>query len=198
MFDEHIKSRLIKDIKQFRDLKQADAMARYPFEKAEKFNKGVRSLGVTSDGLTKLDQFRLLITHIGAFSPFYFSIFIWLYNLIDISHFFIALLGNAMGFVRTVRSGGLHQCSKAICFIPDLEDMESFEELGKTESVATNFSAAKDLDEVVTLLTKNLSDGTEFFKVRFFKCSRRICRIFLNIILMEIFFQNKAFFNFSN
>ena len=73
-----------------------------------------------------------------------------------------------MGFVRTVRSGGLHQCSKAICFIPDLEDMESFEELGKTESVATNFSAAKDLDEVVTLLTKNLSDGTEFFKVRFF------------------------------
>ncbi|OQV12635.1 WASH complex subunit 7 [Hypsibius exemplaris] len=137
MFDEQIKSRLIKDIKLFRELKQTDAMARYPFEKAEKFNKGIRTLGVTPDGLTKLDQFRLLITHIG----------------------------NAMGFVRTVRSGGLHQCSKAICFIPDLEDLESFEELGKTEAIATEFSAAKDLDEVVTLLTKNLSDGTEFFKL---------------------------------
>ncbi|XP_055329930.1 WASH complex subunit 4-like [Paramacrobiotus metropolitanus] len=137
MFDEHIKSRLIKDIKIFRDMKQNDAMAKYPFERAEKFNKAIRTLGVTADGQTRLDQFRMLITYIG----------------------------NAMGFVRTVRSGGLHHCSKAICFIPDLEDIESFETLAKEEEVAVNNTATKDLDDVITMLNKNLSDGTEFFKL---------------------------------
>lgn len=70
-----------------------------------------------------------------------------------------------MGFVRTVRSGGLHHCSKAICFVPDLDDIESFETLAKEEVVDADTTAAKDLDEVVAMLTKNFSDGTGFFKV---------------------------------
>jgi len=37
--------------------------------------------------------------------------------------------GNAMGYVRMIRSGGLHCCSNAIQFIPDLEDIEKFEEM---------------------------------------------------------------------
>lgn len=65
MFDEHIKSRLIKDIKIFKEMKQSDAMAKYPFDRAEKFNKAIRTLGVSADGQTRLDQFRTLITHIG-------------------------------------------------------------------------------------------------------------------------------------
>jgi WASH complex subunit 7 len=38
---------------------------RYPYERAEKFNKDIRKLGVTEDGKTYLDQFRQLITEIG-------------------------------------------------------------------------------------------------------------------------------------
>jgi len=34
-----------------------------------------------------------------------------------------------MGYVRMIRSGGLHCCSNAIQFIPDLEDIEKFEEM---------------------------------------------------------------------
>ncbi len=37
----------------------------YPFERADKFNKGIRKLGINADGLSYLDQFRLLISQIG-------------------------------------------------------------------------------------------------------------------------------------
>ena len=33
-----------------------------------------------------------------------------------------------MGYIRMIRSGGLHCCSRAIRFIPDLDDIISFEE----------------------------------------------------------------------
>lgn len=37
----------------------------FPYERAEKFNKGIRKLGLTPEGLSYLDQFRGLLTHIG-------------------------------------------------------------------------------------------------------------------------------------
>jgi WASH complex subunit 7 len=48
----------------------------------------------------------------------------------------MCLLGNAMGYIRMVRSGGLHCCSNAIRFIPDLEDIVNFEELCKEEGLS--------------------------------------------------------------
>ena len=44
--------------------------------------------------------------------------------------------GNAMGYIRMIRSGGLHCCSSAIRFIPDLEDIVNFEELCKVEGLS--------------------------------------------------------------
>ena len=38
----------------------------YPVARAEKFNKVIRKLGVSPDGLSYLDQFRTLITQIGT------------------------------------------------------------------------------------------------------------------------------------
>jgi len=64
MFDEHIKSRLIKDIRYFRENK-TQLEQKYAYERADKFNKGIRKLGLTPDGLSYLDQFRMLISHIG-------------------------------------------------------------------------------------------------------------------------------------
>ena len=43
-------------------------LLQYPFAKAEKFNKVIRKLGVSEEGLSYLDQFRVLITQIGALS----------------------------------------------------------------------------------------------------------------------------------
>lgn len=96
MYDEHIKSRLIKDIRFFRETKdQSDqkvgrrraahlflkkkkksssvplvlsaplCLLQYPFERAEKFNRGIRKLGITPEGQSYLDQFRQLISQIG-------------------------------------------------------------------------------------------------------------------------------------
>lgn len=38
----------------------------YPYERADKFNKGIRKLGLTADSESYLDQFRTLITQIGT------------------------------------------------------------------------------------------------------------------------------------
>ncbi|KAM8892117.1 WASH complex subunit 4 isoform 1-T2 [Spinachia spinachia] len=136
MYDEHIKSRLIKDIRFFRETKdQSDQ--KYPFERAEKFNRGIRKLGITPDGQSYLDQFRQLISQIG----------------------------NAMGYVRMIRSGGLHCCSSAIRFVPDLEDIVNFEELVKEEGLSEETQkAASVLDAVLGDLTSNSAEGTEYFK----------------------------------
>ncbi|MFT7812597.1 WASH complex subunit 7 [Arapaima gigas] len=137
MYDEHIKSRLIKDIRFFRETKdQTDQ--KYPFERAEKFNRGIRKLGITPDGQSYLDQFRQLISQIG----------------------------NAMGYVRMIRSGGLHCCSSAIRFVPDLEDIVNFEELVKEEGLSEETQkAARVLDSVLGDLTSNSAEGTEYFKM---------------------------------
>ncbi|CAB1331538.1 unnamed protein product [Coregonus sp. 'balchen'] len=137
MYDEHIKSRLIKDIRFFRETKdQSDQ--KYPFERAEKFNRGIRKLGITPDGQSYLDQFRQLISQIG----------------------------NAMGYVRMIRSGGLHCCSSAIRFVPDLEDIVNFEELVKEEGLSEETQkAASLLDSVLGDLTSNSAEGTEYFKM---------------------------------
>ncbi|KAK7791494.1 hypothetical protein R5R35_008848 [Gryllus longicercus] len=137
MYDEHIKSRLIKDLRFFRENK-AQLEQKYSYERADKFNKGIRKLGVTADGQSFLDQFRMLISHIG----------------------------NAMGYVRMIRSGGLHCCSNAICFIPDLEDIVCFEELCAEEGLSiTCQEAARRLDQVISNLTRNFAEGTEYFKL---------------------------------
>ncbi|CAD5123366.1 DgyrCDS11723 [Dimorphilus gyrociliatus] len=137
MYDEHIKSRLIKDWRYFKE-NHLNNDQTYPFERAEKFNKGIRKLGLSKDGLSYLDQFRLLITQIG----------------------------NAMGYIRMIRSGGLHCCSSAISFIPDLEDIVNFEEFVKEDNLSTETQkAAKIVDVVIENLTKNFSEGTEYFKM---------------------------------
>ena len=58
-----------QDIRFFKETKEQSDQ-KYPFERAEKFNKGIRKLGLTPDGHTYLDQFRVLISQIGnAITP---------------------------------------------------------------------------------------------------------------------------------
>jgi len=137
LYDEHIKARLIKDIRFFKESKE-EFDQKYPFERAEKFNKGIRKLGLTDDGQSYLDQFRALITQIG----------------------------NAMGYIRLIRSGGLHCISNAIRFLPDLEDIVSFEELA-TEADLTKETkeSSKNVDLAISNLTSNFAQGTDYFKM---------------------------------
>lgn len=66
LFDDHIKSRLYRDIKFFKEKKNT-INNQYPYDRASKFNKEIRKLGVNDQNLTFLDHFRTLITEIGIF-----------------------------------------------------------------------------------------------------------------------------------
>ncbi|CAB3987009.1 WASH complex subunit 4-like, partial [Paramuricea clavata] len=137
LYDEHIKGRVLKDIRYFKEIREETGQ-KYPFERAEKFNKGIRKLGLTPDSLSYLDQFRELITQVG----------------------------NAMGYIRMVRSGGLHCVSNAIRFVPDLEDIISFDELVKDEGLSDETQeAAKNLDAAISNMAKNFAEGTDYFKL---------------------------------
>ncbi len=80
----------------------------------------------------------------------------------------ISQIGNALGYVRMIRSGGLNYCSNTIRFVPDLDDIVNFEQY--TSELKSKLSdqtvlAAKNLDSVTDNLVKNFSEGTDYFKV---------------------------------
>ncbi|XP_077254951.1 strumpellin and WASH-interacting protein [Temnothorax americanus] len=137
LYDEHIKSRLMRDIRFVRAQREAGA-APYTYERAEKFQKGIRKLGMTADGLSYLDQFRQLITQIG----------------------------NALGYVRLIRSGGLHASSNAVSFLPDIERTVTFESLCRGLNYsATTQAAARRLENDIADLVRNFTEGIQYFKL---------------------------------
>ena len=137
LYDDHIYSRLVKDARFYKEHKEEFDQC-YPYDRADKFNRGIRKLGLTPDGQSFLDQFRILITHIG----------------------------NAMGYIRMIRSGGIHACSNAIKFIPDLDDIVNIEELTQEENLPTDtVRSAAIFDTVLENLNKNFSDSTVYFRM---------------------------------
>lgn len=137
LFDEHIKSRLMRDIR-FIKIQRENGATPYTYERAEKFQKGIRKLGMTPDGLSYLDQFRQLITQIG----------------------------NALGYVRLIRSGGLHASSNAISFLPNINSSVSFETMCTNLNYGvTTQAAARCLEEDITNLVRHFTEGIQYFKL---------------------------------
>jgi WASH complex subunit 7 len=160
LFDEYIKGHLSKERRWFRKHK-AECKNMYPYDRALKFVKEIRKLGVV-DGRTFLDQFRILITEIG----------------------------NALGYVRMVRSAGMHFCSEAVRFLPDLDQIIDFKAHAGAGSPTEGSADAEDpdgepaepavegaglsegtvraaanMDDVIGTLARNFSEGSDYFKV---------------------------------
>jgi len=158
LFDEHIKSPLTKEVRYFHEL-QVEAGDKvktgsisksfyqyYPFDRADRFNKEIRKLGTTSEGggpsLTFLDRFRILVTQIG----------------------------NAMGYIRMVRSGGLLAVANAIKYVPvlSLEDgVTKFGPLVEKDGLSVeSVAAGSNLDMSLENLTQSfVGQGFEYFKL---------------------------------
>ncbi|XP_031762922.2 WASH complex subunit 4 isoform X2 [Galleria mellonella] len=137
MYDEHIKSRLIKDLRNFKETSPANN-GMYHYKYAEKFNKGIKVLGLDDDGQSYLDLFRELISQIG----------------------------NAMGYVRMIRSGGRHCCSDATVFLSNLENTASFKDLCIDNKLGSKtINASENLDHNINDLISNFIQGTEYFKL---------------------------------
>jgi WASH complex subunit 7 len=124
----------MKDLKYFRDNKER-LNQNYSYERAEAFSRGIRKLGLSPTGESYLDLFRTLISHIG----------------------------NAMGYVRMIRSGGFHSCSEACVYLPTLETFDIVEP--DTKYSESFDEAFKNLQDVVKNLSNNYVEGTEYFQV---------------------------------
>lgn len=133
MYDEHIKSRLLKDLRFFNDHK-TDLNHMYPYERAEKFNTGIKKLGLNEKGLSYLDLFRKLITQIG----------------------------NAMGYVRLIRSGGRRCLAEGTCFIPDLKHVDELEDYNHDNLIKKTLNCLK---RDLKFLVDNFEEATEYFKL---------------------------------
>ncbi|CAG2103931.1 unnamed protein product [Medioppia subpectinata] len=136
LYEEHIKSRLIKDLRHFRD----SNANKFPFERAEKLCKGIRKLGLTADGMSYLDQFRQLISQIG--------------NVLG----FVRMLrsgalhcsSNSVNFVPD---------------LDDMTEV-SFETMTSDESLsADTVTAAQNLDSILNTLNLNFTESTDYFKL---------------------------------
>lgn len=136
MYDEQIKSRLIKDLRGIRET-TGDCAVVYPYKNAEKFNKGIKVLGLAEDGQSYLDLFRDLITQIG----------------------------NAMGYVRMIRSGGRHCCCDASAFLPDLEIRNFKKTCEEYQLEVKTTQSGENLDDNIEDLISNFIQGTEYFKL---------------------------------
>jgi WASH complex subunit 7 len=141
MFDDYIRSRLLKDQKYYKE--NRDQLGnKYPWERAEKFNQEIKKLHGFDDGSSLMDKFRELITEIG----------------------------NALGFVRMIRAGGLNYCSAAIGLVPNLQKIPSFVEQTKDEPGLSKDTqqAAENIDEVIADLVKKFAEVVAFFFLQFF------------------------------
>lgn len=65
-----------------------------------------------------------------------------------------------------IRSGGLHFCSDTISYIPDIDNIIPLEDLCVEENLSNScVDAARSLDQAITNMSRNLTEGTEYFKV---------------------------------
>lgn len=74
--------------------------------------------------------------------------------------------GNALGYVRMIKSGGLNFCSIATSFIPNLKKVIQFEELCNNTGFSKHCSnSGHHLDNVIHNICQNIAEGTNYFKV---------------------------------
>jgi WASH complex subunit 7 len=137
IFDDHIKSRLIKDVRYFKE-NCTKLSNLYPIQRANNFGKYIQKLGLNKNGLTYIAEFKNLITEIG----------------------------NALGYVRMVRSGGLRYISDAIKFLPDLDNISNFEQMISLDKLSEETKVSgKNLYSILTNLSKKFAEGSDYFKV---------------------------------
>jgi WASH complex subunit 7 len=137
LFDDQVKSPLARLARHFKQHKD-ELNNLFPYSKAEALVKELRKLGMSETGMTCLDQLRLQVTEIG----------------------------NALGYVRMVRSGGLRHSAMAVQCVPDLHDVELFKPKVQMAQLSDHtVTAAATLDRVVDDLTTHVAEGTEYFLV---------------------------------
>ena len=137
LFDENVKSKLINDISWFEGHKDEEG-GLFPYSRAEKFVIDMKRFAENAQSLSPLDKFRILITEIG----------------------------NALGFVRMVKSGGIRYLNKANGFVYDEDQNFSFYEFAKEVQLPqATMDATEKLDSIVGKLKELFNSDESFFKM---------------------------------
>jgi len=102
LFDDFIKNPLMQEDR-FWKKKKTKLENMYPWDKAEKMSRNIKRLGTTEKGVSYLDRFRQLITSIG----------------------------NALGYVRMIRSASLRDNANLVKYIPDFVNNIKFEDVAR-------------------------------------------------------------------
>lgn len=129
LIDDFIRSLLSKEMRWSEECKVTDGSA-YSFDRAVVFSNDMRKLGSMGKGRSILDQLRVLVTEIG----------------------------NSLGFVRMVRSAGMHFCSEALQFLPQTESASKY--LSKVHEQMKTKAGHPDL-----AFTSNTENGDDFGSV---------------------------------
>lgn len=138
LFDDNVKSQLFNDITWFEQHKE-ECDSLWPYDRADKLVTKFKRLSQNQqNGTSALDKFRMLITEIG----------------------------NALGFVRMVRSGGTRYLNNAIGFVYDEDSELSFKAFSEEVQLpAHTVTAAERLDGIVGKLKELFGGGESFFKL---------------------------------
>jgi WASH complex subunit 7 len=135
LYDENILNPLMKSRKYFfSNREQLNQM--FPYEKAERFNRDIKKLGIFEGDTTYLDKFRLLISHIG----------------------------NALGIIRMIKAAALSLAAKTTQFIPDTQDIPSLADFTERYADKTRFSC-ETVDKVIQSQTKIFTEDTNYYKL---------------------------------
>uniref|UniRef100_A0A1I7ZUI8 WASH complex subunit 7 n=1 Tax=Steinernema glaseri TaxID=37863 RepID=A0A1I7ZUI8_9BILA len=135
LYDDHIKSQLSKDLRFYRENTE-NLGKMYPVKRAERFNTEIRKLGVSADDESYLDRFRVLVTQIG----------------------------NAIGYVRLLKSGAIEASEYASNLLLDGESDEPMklsslvEESGGSQSTCDAALMFDGLSESITRYFLNNND----------------------------------------
>ncbi|CBZ27457.1 conserved hypothetical protein [Leishmania mexicana MHOM/GT/2001/U1103] len=90
LHDDYVRSHLLKDARAVRQRKKEQQPCKYPVDQAEQLIREMDRLGVAHDGVSFLEKARQLINE----------------------------MGNALGFMRMMRSGGLRAVAEGARFVP--------------------------------------------------------------------------------
>ena len=84
----------------------------------------------------------------------------------DLFRKLIGQIGNAMGYVRMVRSGALHECTEATVYLPEIDAELNFVNYA-TEDILGEASvkAAENLENDINNLCKNYHVDTNYFQL---------------------------------
>lgn len=141
IYDEKIKSRLTREMKILRENIAIDKNSEvYSFDRALSLHDYVKNLEKFEGNQTLMDKIRSLISSIG----------------------------NALGYIRMIKSGIDHVNSNSISHIPKSNDDEQLEFMDLSQASNLNGStidAAKYLEKDVEQVLKKIAEGSLYFKV---------------------------------